>query len=68
MSQNIKVQENIIHRKNWSSDGGVMVNTVTKTRVVTRKRTSSSTSGEEFMKDIPKDGNGATDWKKILNS
>jgi hypothetical protein len=68
MSQNIKVQENIIHRKNWSSDGGVMVNTVTKTRVVTRKRTPESTSGEEFMKDIPKDGNGATDWKKILNS
>jgi hypothetical protein len=45
-----------------------MVNTVTKTRVVTRKRTPESTSGEEFMKDIPKDGNGATDWKKILNS
>jgi hypothetical protein len=66
--QNIKVQENFIHRKSWSSVGGRNVNKVTKTRIVIRKRTDTSESSAEFLKLVPKDANGATDWKKLLNS
>lgn len=64
----ISVKEKIEHTKSYSSDGGRNVRKVIKKRTVSRRRTAVTESGAELLKTAPKDENGQTNWKKIMNS
>ena len=64
----IVVKENFEHKKSYSADGGRNVRKVIKKRIVSRRRTDTAENGTELLKTAPKDENGQTNWKAIMNS
>ncbi len=64
----ISVKEDFEQIKSYNSDSGRTVRKVIKKRIVSRRRTAVTESGAELLKTAPKDENGQTNWKKIMNS
>ena len=62
----IIVKENFENTKSYSSDGGRTVRKIIKKRIVSRKRTDVTESGFVMLRTAPVDGNGQTNWNKIM--
>ena len=64
----ILVKEEFEQKKIYSAESGRTVRRVVKKRTVSRRRSDSTENGYDLLKTAPKDENGQTNWKKIMNS
>ncbi len=64
----ILVKEEFEQKKIYSAESGRTVRRVVKKRTVSRRRSDSTENGNDLLKTAPKDENGQTNWKKIMNS
>ncbi len=64
----ILVKEEFEQKKIYSAESGRTVRKVVKKRTVSRRRSDSTENGTDLLKTAPKDENGQTNWKKIMNS
>ena len=62
----IIVKENFENKRSYSPNGGRTVRKIIKKRMVSRKRTHVVESGFVMLRTAPVDGNGQTNWTKIM--